>query len=119
MHAMHLLEQDDQTSQEHHHALVPSSMGREIIGLQARPMDPSKDLAAYGYGSVAWKERMDRWKQRQGKLRDMSKEDGNEDQDNVPDDDDTEFPLYVFLLNFFSIYMKIYIERVLYYEIVR
>lgn len=31
-------------------------------------MDPSKDLAAYGYGSVAWKERMESWKQKQEKL---------------------------------------------------
>ena len=28
-------------------------------------MDPSKDLAAYGYGSIAWKERMESWKQKQ------------------------------------------------------
>lgn len=31
-------------------------------------MDPSKDLAAYGYGSVAWKERVDSWKLRQEKM---------------------------------------------------
>lgn len=31
-------------------------------------MDPTKDLAQYGYGSVAWKERVESWKLRQGKL---------------------------------------------------
>lgn len=31
-------------------------------------MDPTKDLAAYGYGSVAWKERVDSWKMRQEKM---------------------------------------------------
>lgn len=33
-----------------------------------RSLDPSKDLSAYGYGSIAWKERMEAWKQKQGKL---------------------------------------------------
>ena len=31
-------------------------------------MDPSKDLASYGYGSVAWKEKTESWKTRQDKL---------------------------------------------------
>ena len=31
-------------------------------------MDPTKDLAAYGYGSVAWKERVENWKMRQEKM---------------------------------------------------
>ncbi|XP_061365416.1 probable cellulose synthase A catalytic subunit 3 [UDP-forming] [Gastrolobium bilobum] len=85
--------EDDEISQEHH-ALVPSSstLGKEIIALHARPLDPSKDLAAYGYGSVAWKERMETWKQRQGKLGNIRKENNNEALDNVVDDD-TEFPL--------------------------
>lgn len=86
----HLMEQDEEISQEDDDAKVPSSsaMDHQIIALQARPMDPSKDLAAYGYGSVAWKERMELWKQRQGKLRNMSR--GNE---NEVQDDDTELPL--------------------------
>ncbi|XP_020224052.1 probable cellulose synthase A catalytic subunit 3 [UDP-forming] [Cajanus cajan] len=89
-------EQDEETSQEHH-ALVPSSstiLSKEIISLQARPMDPSKDLAAYGYGSIAWKERMEIWKQRQMKLSNMKKENDSEDSNNVVvGDDDTEFPV--------------------------
>lgn len=63
-----------------------------MIALQARPMDPSKDLAAYGYGSVAWKERMEIWKQRQMKLSNVKKENDNEDPNNIVDDD-TEFLL--------------------------
>ena len=35
------------------------------LSVNPRSLDPSKDLAAYGYGSVAWKERMERWKQKQ------------------------------------------------------
>lgn len=42
-------------------------------------MDPSKDLAAYGYGSIAWKERMDNWKQKQ--LQVIKSENGGEDWD--------------------------------------
>ncbi|KAG5047676.1 hypothetical protein JHK86_017082 [Glycine max] len=86
-------EQGEETSQEHN-ALVTSSstiLGKEIVALQARPMDPSKDLAAYGYGSIAWKEKMKIWKQRQMKISDMKKENDNEDPDNTVEDDDTEF----------------------------
>jgi cellulose synthase A len=41
-------------------------------------MDPSKDLAAYGYGSVAWKERMESWKQKQDKLQMMNDNSGKD-----------------------------------------
>ncbi|KAK7322473.1 hypothetical protein VNO77_25854 [Canavalia gladiata] len=89
--------QDEETSQEHH-ALVPSTLsstilGKEILALQARSMDPSKDLAAYGYGSVAWKEKMELWKQRQMKHGDIRKENDHEDLNNIVDDD-PEFPMY-------------------------
>ncbi|TKY49829.1 cellulose synthase A catalytic subunit 5 of UDP-forming [Spatholobus suberectus] len=88
-------EEDEETSPERH-ALVPSSstiLSKEIIALQARSMDPSKDLAAYGYGSVAWKERMEIWKQRQMKLGNVRKENDKEDPNNVVDDD-TEILMY-------------------------
>ena len=39
-------------------------------------MDPTKDLAAYGYGSVAWKDKMDDWKQRQEKMQMMMSDGG-------------------------------------------
>lgn len=92
---MHSLEQGEELSSEEHHAIVPlinsTIMRKEITLLQARPMDPSKDLAAYGYGSVAWKDRMELWKQRQNQLGNMRKDD-NEDLDKSVDDDN-EFPL--------------------------
>ena len=53
-------------------------------------MDPSKDLAAYGYGSVAWKERMESWKQKQDRLH-QSRNDGK---DWDGDGDDGDLPLY-------------------------
>ncbi|PON90603.1 Cellulose synthase [Trema orientale] len=57
------------------HALVTASGVNKINGLPLsepavlslypRSLDPSKDMAAYGYGSVVWKDRMDHWKQKQ------------------------------------------------------
>ncbi|RVX15997.1 putative cellulose synthase A catalytic subunit 5 [Vitis vinifera] len=85
------------------HALVPSFMGgggKRIhplpfsdpnLPVQPRSMDPSRDLAAYGYGSVAWKERMENWKQKQEKLQMMKNENGGKDWDN--DGDGPELPL--------------------------
>ncbi|KAG9455531.1 hypothetical protein H6P81_000039 [Aristolochia fimbriata] len=85
------------------HALVPSFMGgggKRIhplpfadpsLPVQPRSMDPSKDLAAYGYGSVAWKERMEHWKQKQEKLQVMRNENGGKDWDN--DGEGPDLPL--------------------------
>ncbi|KAK9271271.1 hypothetical protein L1049_026861 [Liquidambar formosana] len=85
------------------HALVPSFMGgggKRIhplpfsdpsLPVQTRSMDPSKDLAAYGYGSVAWKERMENWKQKQEKLQMLKNENGGKDWDN--DGDGPDLPL--------------------------
>lgn len=85
------------------HALVPSFMGGggkrihplpysdPAIPVQPRSMDPSKDLAAYGYGSVAWKERMESWKQKQEKLQMMKNENGGKEWDN--DGDGPDLPL--------------------------
>ena len=33
--------------------------------MQFRPINPNKDIALYGYGSVAWKNRMEEWKRKQ------------------------------------------------------
>ncbi|KOM42994.1 hypothetical protein LR48_Vigan05g059800 [Vigna angularis] len=90
---------EDEEFSEENHALVPSSsttLSKEMVPLQTRSMDPSKDLAAYGYGSVAWKERMETWKQRQMKLGNVRKENDNKEDSNnlVDDDDDTEFLMY-------------------------
>ncbi|GJN22739.1 hypothetical protein PR202_gb10334 [Eleusine coracana subsp. coracana] len=81
------------------HALVPSFMGgggKRIhplpyadpnLPVQPRSMDPSKDLAAYGYGSVAWKERMESWKQKQERMHQMRNDGGGDD------GDDADLPL--------------------------
>nr|ABI78958.1 cellulose synthase 5 [Physcomitrium patens] len=58
------------------------------LPVQARPMDPTKDLAAYGYGSVAWKDRVESWKMRQEKMMTEGShhhKGGDMDGDNGPD----------------------------------
>jgi cellulose synthase A len=89
------------------HALVPSFMGgggKRIhplpyadpsLPVQPRSMDPSKDLAAYGYGSVAWKERMESWKQKQERMHQMRNDGGGEDggDDDLPLMDESRQPL--------------------------
>lgn len=39
-------------------------------------MVPEKDLALYGYGSVAWKDRMEEWKKRQNAKLQVVKHEG-------------------------------------------
>ncbi|KAG5612569.1 hypothetical protein H5410_023850 [Solanum commersonii] len=73
------------------HALVPIGSagygGKGVLALPyhyntrvpPRSLDPSKDLAVYGYGSIAWKERMESWKQKQEKQ--QMKKDGEDGED--------------------------------------
>jgi cellulose synthase A len=57
-------------------------------------MDPTKDLAAYGYGSVAWKDKMDDWKQRQEKMQMMMSDGSALDMDG-DDGNGPDLPMYV------------------------
>lgn len=50
-----------------------------------RPMDPKKDLAVYGYGTVAWKDRMEEWRKRQNDKLQMVKHQGDGDDVDDPD----------------------------------
>ena len=43
-----------------------------------RPMDPKKDLAVYGYGSVAWKDRMEEWRKKQNEKLQVVKHEGGD-----------------------------------------
>jgi len=72
---------------EHHALIVPQFMGGgkrvhplpygdSNFPVQTRSMDPTKDLAVYGYGSVAWKERVENWKRRQDKMQVMRTDGG-------------------------------------------
>lgn len=60
-----------------------------IHAVPPRPMDPKKDIAVYGYGTVAWKERMEEWKKKQNeKLQLVMHEGGHDGGNNEPDDSD-------------------------------
>lgn len=48
------------------------------IAVPPRPMDPKKDLAVYGYGTIAWKERMEEWKKRQNDRLQMVEHQGDD-----------------------------------------
>lgn len=56
-------------------------------------MDPKKDLAVYGYGSIAWKDRMEEWRKKQNeKLQVIKHEGGNGGGDNGDEPDDADLP---------------------------
>ncbi|KAL5974542.1 Cellulose synthase A catalytic subunit 2 [UDP-forming] [Asimina triloba] len=72
----------------------PMPFPNPSVSLQPRPMDPKKDLAVYGYGSVAWKNRIEEWKRRQNKLQvvKLQGDDGGHVDGDEPDDPD--LPMY-------------------------
>ncbi|XP_065874121.1 cellulose synthase A catalytic subunit 6 [UDP-forming]-like [Euphorbia lathyris] len=96
-------EEDADISSDRHALIVPPFMGHgnrvhpvpysdPSIPLQPRPMVPKKDIAVYGYGSVAWKDRMEEWKKRQSdKLQVVKHEGGNDGGDF--DGDDPDLPM--------------------------
>ncbi|KAF7821973.1 cellulose synthase A catalytic subunit 2 [UDP-forming]-like isoform X1 [Senna tora] len=88
---------------EHFFATETQSLGNSLLSFdisgprrfQPRPMDPKKDLAVYGYGSVTWKERMEEWRKKQiEKLHEVDKNECNNiDGGNLCHElDDPDFP---------------------------
>ncbi|KAE9601305.1 putative hexosyltransferase chromatin regulator PHD family [Lupinus albus] len=69
-------------------------LGACSVTVQPRPMVPKKDIAVYGYGSVAWKDRMEDWKKRQsGKLQ-VVKHEGDNNNGGLGDElDDPDMPM--------------------------
>ncbi|MFQ6623706.1 hypothetical protein Gotur_004386 [Gossypium turneri] len=83
-------EEDSEISADHHALIVPQFMGNgnrvhpmpcsdPSVPLQPRPLVPKKDIAVYGYGSVAWKDRMEEWKKRQNDRLQVVKHEGGND----------------------------------------
>ncbi|KAL8466873.1 hypothetical protein ACS0TY_035805 [Phlomoides rotata] len=81
-------QEDDTISADKHALIVPPFMGRgkrihpmpytdSSMTLPPRPMDPKKDLAVYGYGTVAWKERMEEWRKKQNEKLQVVKHQGD------------------------------------------
>jgi hypothetical protein len=90
--------------------IIDKQMICTCVAVQPRSMDPSKDLAAYGYGSVAWKERMESWKQKQERLHQMRNDGGGKDWDGTAEDDDLALydPESLFDLFHFSVSLRTY-----------
>ncbi|XP_044511054.1 cellulose synthase A catalytic subunit 2 [UDP-forming]-like isoform X1 [Mangifera indica] len=96
-------QEDVGISSDKHALIIPPFMGcgkrvhpmafpDSSMTLPPRPMDPKKDLAVYGYGTVAWKERMEEWKKKQNEKLQVVKHgrgngDGNKDGDGLDDPD--------------------------------
>ncbi|KAK4340856.1 hypothetical protein RND71_039357 [Anisodus tanguticus] len=97
-------QEDDTISADKHALIIPPFMGRgkkvhpvpysdSSMSLPPRPMDPKKDLAVYGYGTVAWKERMEDWKKKQNEKLQVVKHGGGKGCGNDGDDlDDPDLP---------------------------
>nr|GMD54947.1 cellulose synthase A catalytic subunit 2 [UDP-forming]-like [Ipomoea batatas] len=93
-------EEDAEISSNHNAIILPSSAsvvngappyGEPSASSQCRPMVPEKDIALYGYGSVAWKDRMEDWKKKQGdKLQVVKHQGGSIDGNEF---DDTDLPM--------------------------
>lgn len=62
--------------------------------MQSRPIVPKKDVAVYGYGSVAWKDRVVEWKKRQNEKLQMGEHQRQNEDGDVGGDgpDDTDLP---------------------------
>ncbi|KAF4371645.1 hypothetical protein CsatB_023614 [Cannabis sativa] len=98
-------EEDSEISSDRHALIVPPFMGHgnrvhpmpytdSSTPLQPRPMVPKKDIAVYGYGSVAWKDRMEDWKKKQNdKLQVVKHHGGNGGGDFGDELDDPELPM--------------------------
>ncbi|KAE8715305.1 Cellulose synthase A catalytic subunit 2 [Hibiscus syriacus] len=63
--------------------------------LPPRPMDPKKDLTVYGIGTVAWKRRMEDWKNKQNEKLQVVRHEGN----NGDEFEDSDLPIILHPVN--------------------
>ncbi|XP_050388052.1 cellulose synthase A catalytic subunit 2 [UDP-forming]-like [Argentina anserina] len=97
-------EEDSEISSDRHALIIPPYMGHgnrihpvpfpDQSPLQPRPMVPKKDISVYGFGSVAWKDRMDEWKKKQNEKLQVVKHEGDNGGGNVGGkEDDSDLPM--------------------------
>ncbi|KAH7520772.1 cellulose synthase A catalytic subunit 2 [UDP-forming] [Ziziphus jujuba] len=98
-------EEDSEISSDQHALIIPPFAGHgnrihpmpsdPSMPLHSRPMVPKKDIAVYGYGSVAWKDRMEEWKKKQGDKLQVVKHQGENDGGNFGGNDlgDPDLPM--------------------------
>ncbi|KMT10486.1 hypothetical protein BVRB_5g116100 [Beta vulgaris subsp. vulgaris] len=96
-------QEDTGISSDRHALVIPPFMSRgkkvhpvpytdSAMSLPPRPMDPKKDLAVYGYGSVAWKDRMEEWKRRQNDRLQLVKHQGENGNYDGGEPEDPDLP---------------------------
>ncbi|KAL3818816.1 hypothetical protein ACJIZ3_004721 [Penstemon smallii] len=86
-------EEDSQISYDNNAIILPPH-GTSAPSVHYRPMVPEKDIALYGYGSVAWKDRMEEWKKRKNDKLQVVKHDGGDELDpDLPMMDEGRQPL--------------------------
>ncbi|KAE8701826.1 putative cellulose synthase A catalytic subunit 9 [Hibiscus syriacus] len=92
--------EDVEISSDKHALIVPPFMSRgkrvhpmptsdPSMTLPPRPMDPKKDLTIYGIGTVAWKRRMEDWKNKQNEKLQVVRHEGN----NGDEFEDSDLPM--------------------------
>ncbi|CAA0812895.1 Probable cellulose synthase A catalytic subunit 9 [Striga hermonthica] len=96
-------QEDDTISADKHALIIPPYMSRgnrvhpmlftdSPMTLPTRAMDPNKDLAVYGYGTIAWKERMEEWKKKQNERLQVVKHQGDNGGFDGDELDDPDLP---------------------------
>lgn len=69
-------------------------LGASAVIVKPKSMVQGKDIAVYGYGSVAWKYRMEEWKRRQNEKFQVVNLEGSNHSGNFGDElDDPDFPM--------------------------
>ncbi|KAL3721565.1 hypothetical protein ACJRO7_033979 [Eucalyptus globulus] len=99
-------QEDAEISPDQHALIVPPATGHAYRvhpmpypdssnPLHPRPMAPEKDITLYGYGSVAWKDKMEKWRKKQNEKLQVVKHEGAGDGGDFGSDelDDPDLPM--------------------------
>ncbi|GJN38861.1 hypothetical protein PR202_gb27939 [Eleusine coracana subsp. coracana] len=95
--SVHCYEEHVGTPTNHHALIVHPSTGEiirynpvfSVVLAQARPINPKRDLALYGYGSVAWKNRVEWKRKQQQKMQNIQSDGEGSDLNDFDSDHDT------------------------------
>ncbi|KAG0489710.1 hypothetical protein HPP92_006573 [Vanilla planifolia] len=75
------------------HCLVPYAFPEQSsTSINPRPINPHKDISLYGYGSIAWKDRVDDWRKKQLAKMMKSQSDGGEN-NGLSEHEDADLPM--------------------------
>ncbi|KAG0488021.1 hypothetical protein HPP92_006832 [Vanilla planifolia] len=75
------------------HCLVPYAFPEQSsTSINPRPINPHKDISLYGYGSIAWKDRVDDWRKNNLAKMMKSQSDGGEN-NGLSEHEDADLPM--------------------------